>query len=745
MLAPLQRDGTVTRINSLFDEYFEVVQEKDTWSKGAGVASAAAAAAAAALVASSGSGATGGHAASSSLSSSAYFAVAGLGNTADVAPTPSAKRARLGSGDAADQSAMHQGASASRTAAASGIGGSTSPGPHGAGAAGAPAPASPSNSAPYKRSTAAAARVPTAVTSVTAMTARSASSSSHFGARAGHQGSSGSTSHRAGSSHAAQSAASATSHSSSSHAHTTFTVKEGGIVEVVRLRRGVGLPSYFAGDFCATEAERMIRDWHKKLAARGARAASQLAGQALGGPITTGGGGAGSGNGGGGAFGHFAGAGVNPVQALSHQSHQHQQLLLAASSAVSRGLPPAGSAAGSGPANTRGHSSSASHVPSSSPTRGVSSASAATAPAATSSASSAAPPSLRKRKSSADQPRTVAGTLSKGGERPSPPHASPTASSAASATGSAAASTTLGTTHLLDFVSKNPPVLSHGGHNIRVGDVMMPSHPIAALGARLKDMQREIFVVHLAPVHVGRGRARTAAMAAASAAGKAAGDAEGDAPDGEDDEGRAGAGTGGGGGGRRATRGSLASSTLAHRGTRGGANAHSRGLSESEDTDVEVARAQVAMSLNDAIEDERTITCDFFDSRHGFLRMCQGNNYQFDTLRRAKHSSMMILFHLHNPAIPAYAHTCNKCETDIGCGTRWHCEACFDFDICDACRNNPDVQHPHELVAKLDSVTIALVDSAGTGAGAGAAGASIATSRPRRGERTAAPSRVKKW
>ena len=130
-------------------------------------------------------------------------------------------------------------------------------------------------------------------------------------------------------------------------------------------------------------------------------------------------------------------------------------------------------------------------------------------------------------------------------------------------------------------------------------------------------------------------------------------------------------------------------------------------VGESSDTsDAEVARVIVAIHNSDVIEDEKTITCDFFDSRHGFLRMCQGNNYQFDTLRRAKHSSMMILWHLHNPSIPAYAHICNVCENDIGCGTRWHCEACFDYDICEECHATPMLQHPHELVPKKDTHNI---------------------------------------
>lgn len=79
-----------------------------------------------------------------------------------------------------------------------------------------------------------------------------------------------------------------------------------------------------------------------------------------------------------------------------------------------------------------------------------------------------------------------------------------------------------------------------------------------------------------------------------------------------------------------------------------------------------------------------------------FLSLCQGNHYQFDTLRRAKHSSMMLLYHLHNPEAPAFACTCNECNREIEAGGGYRCTECVDFDLCKECKDS-GVMHPHPL------------------------------------------------
>ncbi|MCO5614060.1 hypothetical protein L7F22_068341 [Adiantum nelumboides] len=92
---------------------------------------------------------------------------------------------------------------------------------------------------------------------------------------------------------------------------------------------------------------------------------------------------------------------------------------------------------------------------------------------------------------------------------------------------------------------------------------------------------------------------------------------------------------------------------------------------------------------------------EFFDNRQAFLSLCQGNQYQHDTLRRAKHSSMMVLYHLHNPNAPAFITSCAICHSELETGQGWRCKTCTDFDVCSACFSSGEVQrHPHKFMAR---------------------------------------------
>ncbi|KAJ4958739.1 hypothetical protein NE237_025850 [Protea cynaroides] len=100
----------------------------------------------------------------------------------------------------------------------------------------------------------------------------------------------------------------------------------------------------------------------------------------------------------------------------------------------------------------------------------------------------------------------------------------------------------------------------------------------------------------------------------------------------------------------------------------------------------------------DTKDKDEILESEFFDTRQAFLSLCQGNHYQYDTLRRAKHSSMMVLYHLHNPTAPAFVTTCNICHHDIESGQGWRCEICPDYDVCNACyQKDCGVDHPHKL------------------------------------------------
>jgi E1A/CREB-binding protein len=101
-------------------------------------------------------------------------------------------------------------------------------------------------------------------------------------------------------------------------------------------------------------------------------------------------------------------------------------------------------------------------------------------------------------------------------------------------------------------------------------------------------------------------------------------------------------------------------------------------------------------------DDNEDLDCEFLNNRQAFLNLCRGNHYQFDELRRVKHTSMMVLWHLHNRDAPKFVQKCVVCGREILSGKRYHCSSCPDYDLCETCYKDPKTDRgkcKHELQA----------------------------------------------
>jgi E1A/CREB-binding protein len=56
---------------------------------------------------------------------------------------------------------------------------------------------------------------------------------------------------------------------------------------------------------------------------------------------------------------------------------------------------------------------------------------------------------------------------------------------------------------------------------------------------------------------------------------------------------------------------------------------------------------------------------EMMDGRDGFLGMCRDEHREFSTLRRARHSSLVLLHSLHNADAQDFSFSCNTCEKPI--------------------------------------------------------------------------------
>lgn len=68
------------------------------------------------------------------------------------------------------------------------------------------------------------------------------------------------------------------------------------------------------------------------------------------------------------------------------------------------------------------------------------------------------------------------------------------------------------------------------------------------------------------------------------------------------------------------------------------------------------------------------ITCELMDGRDAFLNLAREKHWEFSSLRRAKYSSITMLYELHNQGGDRFVYTCNGCSSDIE--IRYHCKEC---------------------------------------------------------------------
>lgn len=87
----------------------------------------------------------------------------------------------------------------------------------------------------------------------------------------------------------------------------------------------------------------------------------------------------------------------------------------------------------------------------------------------------------------------------------------------------------------------------------------------------------------------------------------------------------------------------------------------------------------------------------FFGSRFMFHQLCSYAGYQFDSLRRAKHSTMMILHHYFNEHLTQVSVFCRDCSLLITHAAYWACLECDRYALCDTCYQRDGHEHAHAL------------------------------------------------
>lgn len=69
---------------------------------------------------------------------------------------------------------------------------------------------------------------------------------------------------------------------------------------------------------------------------------------------------------------------------------------------------------------------------------------------------------------------------------------------------------------------------------------------------------------------------------------------------------------------------------------------------------IRLHSVQAAVNLPPVNDPDVSINCDLMDGRDAFLTLAREKHYEFSSLRRAKWSSMALLYELHNSEFPSH-------------------------------------------------------------------------------------------
>ena len=109
---------------------------------------------------------------------------------------------------------------------------------------------------------------------------------------------------------------------------------------------------------------------------------------------------------------------------------------------------------------------------------------------------------------------------------------------------------------------------------------------------------------------------------------------------------------------------------------------------------IRLLEAKQVAQMGPIVDKDPSITCDLMNGRDEFLNFARDKHHEFSSLRRAKYSSLALLYELHNQGSEKFVYTCNKCKANVE--SRYHCTVCEDFDLCIPCYETKG-GHDHKM------------------------------------------------